>query len=146
MQSALSAQLEAATLALVGDGTLKDRLCAAFCEHLDDISELDLPEEVQEEFAAMARVMHGARALPGDSVVRASIRKLSNDQAQRYASLILRTYVLRVRELAATARTSPRSASPTREDASRESTPLALLLALENGTQGGRRPKRANRG
>jgi len=146
MQSALSAQLEAATLGLVGDGTLKDRLCAAFCDHLDDISELDLPEEVQEEFAAMARVMHGARALPGDSVVRASIRKLSNDQAQRYAGLILRTYVLRIRELAATARTSPRSANPTREDTSRESTPLALLLALENGTQGGRRPKRANRG
>ena len=40
----------------------------------------------------MARVMHGARALPGDSVVRASIRKLSNEEAQRYAGLILRSY------------------------------------------------------
>lgn len=141
MQSALSAQLEAATLALVGDGTLKDRLCVAFCDHLDDISELELPDEVQEEFAAMARVMHGARALPGDSVVRASIRKLSSEQAQRYAGLILRTYALRIRELASTARTSPRVAVETRD-----STPLALLLAVENGNQGGTRPKRASRG
>jgi hypothetical protein len=145
MQSALSAQLEAATLELVGDGTLKDRLCAAFCDHLDDISELDLPESVQEEFAAMARVMHGARALPGDSVVRASIRKLSNEEAQRYAGLILRTYALRIRELASTARTSPRAASAPREGTARESTPLALLLALGSGTEGGTRPKRASR-
>ena len=144
MHTALSAQLEAAALGLVGDGTLKDRLCAAFCDHLDDISEPDLPEEVQEEFAAMVRVMHGARALPGDSVVRASIRKLSNEEAQRYAGLILRTYALRIRELASTARSSPR-ASATREGTSRESTPLALLLALGNGTEGGTRPKRASR-
>jgi hypothetical protein len=142
MQSALSAQLEAATLALVGDGTLKDRLCAAFCDHLDDIAEAELPEEVQEDFAAMARVMHGARALPGDSVVRASIRKLSSEEAQRYAGLILRTYALRIRELASTARTSPRAAN-----APREGTPLAALLALESGaSRGGTRPKQASRG
>jgi hypothetical protein len=141
MQSALSAQLEAAALLLVGDGTLKDRLCAAFCDHLDDIVELELPEEVQEEFAAMTRVMHGARALPGDSVLRASIRKLSSEEAQRYAGLILRTYALRIRQLAATARSSPRTAS-----APPESTPLAALLALEGGSRGGTRSKQASRG
>ena len=140
MQSALSAQLEAAALLLVGDGTLKDRLCAAFCDHLDDIVELELPEEVQEEFAAMTRVMHGARALPGDSVLRASIRKLSSEEAQRYAGLILRTYGLRIRELAATARSSPRTAS-----APPETTPLAALLALEGGSRGGTRSKQAGR-
>lgn len=141
MQSVLSAQLEAAALALVGDGTLKDRLCAAYCDHLDDISEQDLPDEVQEEFAAMARVMHSTRALPGDSVVRASIRKLSNEEAQRYAGLILRAYGLRIRELAATARTAPRAASTPLE-----STPLAALLALESGPRSGTRPKQASRG
>jgi len=145
MQSVLSAQLEAAALALVGDGTLKDRLCAAYCDHLDDISEQDLPDEVQEEFAAMARVMHSTRALPGDSVVRASIRKLSNEEAQRYAGLILRTYGQRIGALAATARTAPRAAS-----APLESTPLVALLALESGTQrhtrSSTRPKQVSRG
>ena len=98
MHSALSAQLEAAVLALVGHGALKDRLCAAYCDHLDDIREQDLPEEVQREFSLMSRAMHAARALPGDSVVRASVRKFSNEQAQAFAALIVRTYVLRVQE------------------------------------------------
>ena len=98
MHSALSSQLEAAVLALVGHGALKDRLCSAYCDHLDDIREQDLPEEVQREFSAMSRAMHGARALPGDSVVRASVRKFSNEQAQGFAALIVRTYVLREEE------------------------------------------------
>ena len=146
MQSELSAQLEAAALALVGDGTLKDRLCAAFCDHLDDVAAAQLPDEVQEEFSAMVRAMHAARALPGDSVVRASVRKLSSEQAQRYAGLILRSYGLRIRELAATARISPRAASAARESTPLESTPLVALLALEGGTRGGTRTKQASRG
>src|SRR5438045_2039477 len=99
MHSAISAQLEAAVLTLVGHGALKDRLCAAYCDHLDDLRDQDLPEEVQAEFSAMSRAMHGARALPGDSVVRASVRKFSNQQAQAYAALIVRGYVLRVQGL-----------------------------------------------
>jgi hypothetical protein len=139
MHSALSAQLEAAVLTLVGNGTLKDRLCAAYCDHLDDIREQDLPEEVQAEFSAMSRAMHGARALPGDSVVRASVRKLSTEQAQGFAALIVRSYVVRVRELATT------PVGPARlGTAARNPPPLATLLALE-GTSGGpvHHPKRA---
>ena len=128
MHSALSAQLEAAVLALVGHGALKDRLCAAYCDHLDDIREQDLPEEVQREFSLMSRAMHAARALPGDSVVRASVRKFSNEQAQAFAALIVRTYVLRVQNLAATPVGPARLASP-----SREVPALPALLALEGG-------------
>ena len=139
MHSVLSAQLEAAVLTLAGHGTLKDRLCAAYCDHLDDIREQDLPEEVQAEFSAMSRAMHGARALPGDSVVRASVRKFSTEQAQAFAALIVRSYVLRVRELAAT------PVGPARLGTSaRNPPPLAALLALE-GSSGGavHHPKRA---
>ncbi len=103
MHSKLTGQLEAAVLTLVGHGALKDRLCASYCDHLDDIRQQDLPEEVQSEFSAMSRAMHGARALPGDSVVRASVRKFSIEQAQGFAALIVRTYVLRMQSLAATA-------------------------------------------
>ena len=140
MHSAISSQLEAAVLALVGHGALKDRLCTAYCEHLDGVGEQDLPEELQDEFAAMTRVMHGARALPGDSVVRASIRKLSNDEAERYAALIVRLHSLRVQELAATQRTVPRTLSPPLE-----TTPLAALLALEGGSRRSARTKQASR-
>jgi hypothetical protein len=129
MHSALSAQLEAAVLALVGHGALKDRLCAAYCDHLDDIREQDLPEELQREFSLMSRAMHAARALPGDSVVRASVRKFSNEQAQAFAALIVRTYVLRVQTLAATPVGPARLASP-----ARDVPPLPALLALEGGS------------
>ena len=129
MHSALSKQLEAAVLALVGHGVLKDRLCAAYRDHLDDIREHDLPEQVQGEFAAMSRAMHSARALPGDSVVRASVRKFSNEQAQGFATLIVRTYVLRLQAVAAT------PVGPARlGHATRDAPPLAALLGLKGSS------------
>jgi hypothetical protein len=135
MHSALSKNLESAVLELVGNGALKDRLYAAWCKHLDGIDLQDLPGETQEDYAAMVRVMHGARALPGDSVVRASIRKFSNEEAARYAALVLRVWRLRVQELAATPRAPARSAA----SAPAEATPLAALLTLESSTRIGAR-------
>lgn len=132
MRSVLSTQLEAAVLTLAGHGALKDRLCAAYCDHLDDIKEQDLPEEVRREFGLMSRAMHGARALPGDNVVRASVRKFSNDEAQKFAALIVRTHVLRIQGLAATPKGPARLANP-----SRNATSLAALLALEGGSSSG---------
>ena len=128
MHSALSTQLEAAVQTLVGHGALKDRLCAAYGDHLDDLREHELPEEVQREFAAMSRAMHAARALPGDSVVRASVRKFSNEQAQAYAALIVRAYVLRAQSLAATPVGQARVGSSARNAAA-----LPALLALDGG-------------
>ncbi len=138
MHSKLTTQLEAAVLTLVGHGALKDRLYAAYCDHLDDLRQQDLPEEVQSEFSSMSRAMHGARALPGDSVVRASVRKFSIEQAQAFAALIVRTYVLRMQGLAATPVGPARLA-----DAARNTPPLAALLALEGGGGGAARAKRA---
>ena len=37
-------------------------------------------------------LMQRARALPGDDVVKASVRKLSNEEARRYAELVVRLY------------------------------------------------------
>ena len=126
MHSAFSKQLEAAVLTLVGHGALKDRLCAAFCDHLDDLKDHELPAEVRVEFASMSRAMHSARALPGDSVVRASVRKFSNEQAQSFASLIVRTYVLNLQALIASPVGPARLGS-----SSRNAPPLAALVAFE---------------
>ena len=88
----LTARLEAAALSLTGPGHIKDRLFEAYCRHLEDIQESDLPVELRMQFAAMIQALHRARALPGDHVVRASVRKLSNDEARRYAELVVRLY------------------------------------------------------
>ncbi len=87
----LSTRLEAAALSMTGPGTIKDRLLDA-CSHLEDVQESDLPGALGAEFAEMIQALHRASALPGDDVVKASVRKLSNEEARRYAELVVRLY------------------------------------------------------
>jgi hypothetical protein len=88
----LRARLEAAALSLAGQGHIKDRLFDAYCRHLEDIEQSEVPAELSREFGDMIQALHRAQALPGDDVVKASVRKLSNDQACRYAELVVRLY------------------------------------------------------
>lgn len=88
----LSARLEAAALSLAGPGHIKDRLLDAYCSHLQDVQESDVPGEYEIEFAEMIDALHRAPALPGDDVVKASVRKLSNEEACHYAELVVRLY------------------------------------------------------
>jgi hypothetical protein len=90
----LSARLEAAALSLAGPGHIKDRLLEAYSRHLQDIQDSDLPGEFALEYAEMIHALHRAPALPGTDVVRASVRKLSNEEACHYAELIVRLYGL----------------------------------------------------
>jgi hypothetical protein len=87
----LNRRLEAAVLSLTGQGPIKDRLSAAYCSYLEDIVVSELPA-LGEEFGAMIQALHRAQPLPGESVVRASVRKLSNQEACNYAGLVVRLY------------------------------------------------------
>lgn len=118
----LCKRLEAATLSLTGTGSIKDRLIDAYAGHLADLGADDMPPDVQVEFDDMVHALHRADALPGDDVIKASVRKLSNDDARRYATLVVRLY-----GMLAGARQqlgNPRGA--------RALAPLARLLAVEN--------------
>jgi hypothetical protein len=88
----LSARLEAAALSLAGPGHIKDRLLDAYSRHLQDIQESDLPGDYSLEFAEMIHALHRAPALPGGDVIKASVRKLSNEEACHYAELVVRLY------------------------------------------------------
>jgi hypothetical protein len=88
----LTARLEAAALSLAGPGNIKERLTDAYCRHLEGIHESDLPSELSLQFGDMIQALHRVRALPGDDVVKASVRKLSNHEACRYAELVVRLY------------------------------------------------------
>ena len=146
MNSALAEQLEAAVTALAAQGALKDRLAQAWCSHLETIDAQDLPLESQQDFSEMSKSIHGARVLPGDNIVRASVRKLSNEEAERFAALIVRIYGLamssrpQVETIASTLRSAARNGA-----AARSAAPLAALLALDGGA-GSARPKHANGG
>jgi len=91
MMTDLNGRLEAAVLSLTGQGPIKERLSAAYCTYLQDIPATDLPT-LGAEFSQMIQALHRAEALPGDDVVRASVRKLSNKEACDYAELLVRLY------------------------------------------------------
>jgi hypothetical protein len=88
----LTDRLESAAVCLAGPGTIKDRLLEAYGKCLADLTEEDFPKELRADFAELARALHRERALPGESVVRASVRKLSPEEARRYTTLIVRAY------------------------------------------------------
>lgn len=141
MNDSLADQLEAAVIALTAHGSLKDRLSAACCDHLQGIDAPDLPLEAQQDFTELSKAMHTARALPGDNVVRASVRKFSNDEAQRYAAMIIRLYGLAMQNQTEALKMPARIGGPAR--AAPPLAPLAALLALEGGNQANARTKRA---
>lgn len=127
MNLALTRKLEAAVTILTGHGALKDRLALAYSKYLEHLEQQELPEATQREFAELSLAMHRARALPGDTIVRASIRKLSNEEAESYASLAVRMYGLHMADLAA-------AQAPVHSASARSATPLAALLTLESST------------
>ncbi len=90
MSSTPQDRLVAAVAALCGHGPLKDRLAVAWSTHLESLDPLLLPEDVRAEFILLGALLHSARALPGDTVVRASVRKLSHVEAGQCADFIAR--------------------------------------------------------
>jgi hypothetical protein len=90
--ASLSERLEAAAFALAGSEPIRDRLAIAWSKHLSDLEARDFPRDVRNEFEELLRALNRERALPGDTVLKASLRKLSTIEASRYAKLIIRTY------------------------------------------------------
>ncbi len=93
--------LQRAAVRLSQDGSIKDRLADAYATHLDELDADDLPEGVRNEFAAMCEALHRERPLSRESVIRASIRKMSNEEAGCYAALVVRLFAVVARSEAA---------------------------------------------
>jgi hypothetical protein len=90
--SALLEQFEGAVRILIGDGPVKLRLVRAYSEYLEDLLDLELPvsgSELQELHAALHRVTPRGNETP----VKASVQKMSADEAAWHAGTILRLYV-----------------------------------------------------
>jgi hypothetical protein len=84
-------KLQGATLSLTRSGTLKDRLTDAYRNHLARLDETELPKELRDDF----RILHNTvtREPPlvrGDDAFRATIRKMSNGEAEEVASWVVK--------------------------------------------------------
>ena len=83
-----------AALELVRSTPIKQRLISAYRRHLAALPEDQLPSEVRESFGHVMRVLRGVQPLPGEDAVAASVRKMSNQEADECASLIVEIFGL----------------------------------------------------
>ena len=83
-----------ATLELVRSTPIKQRLISAYRRHLALFPEEQLPGEVREPFGQVMRCLRGVQPLPGEDAVAASVRKMSNQEADECAALIVEIFGL----------------------------------------------------
>ena len=84
---------EAATLSLTKAAPIKDRIAQAYKNYLVYVHEEDLPNDVCEEFRALTDTLTRVDPeLRGDDSVRATIRKMSNNDAEMAASAVVRMF------------------------------------------------------
>jgi len=116
--------LHFATLELVRSTPIKQRLVCAYRRHLVTLPEDQLPSEVRESFSRLMDSMRGVQPLRGEDAVAASVRKMSNQEADDSAALIVEIFGITCRVLLNAARASAavvqlhsadREASPERE-------------------------------
>ena len=81
-----------ATLELVRSAPIKQRLISAYRRHLSDLQEEQLPGEIREPFGQVQRSLSGVPPLRGEDAVAASVRKMSNHDADECAALIVEIF------------------------------------------------------
>ncbi len=79
--------------ALIGDGPVKQRLASAYAQHLADLSDADLPAALCRDFGELQAVMSRVAPVGTESRTRATVQKMSADEAAGHAATILKLYI-----------------------------------------------------
>lgn len=90
----IQASFQAAVEILVGDGSVKKRLCVAFEEHLISLDEADLPAGLRENYQELHMALQKARPVGPQSCVEATVRKMSVAEASRHAVAIFSMHLV----------------------------------------------------
>lgn len=96
--------LHFATLELVRSTPIKQRLISAYRRHLASVAEDQLPNEARDSFRQVMRSLAGVQPLRGEDAVAASVRKMSNQEADDCAALIVEIFGLMCQAEAITTR------------------------------------------
>jgi hypothetical protein len=81
-----------ATLELVRSTPIKQRLICAYRRHLAAISTEQLPPDIRESFAQIMGNLCVVQPMRGEDAVAASVRKMSNQEADDCAALIVELF------------------------------------------------------
>ena len=91
-------KFQAATVSLARSGSIKDRLADAYRNHLSELAEDELPREIRDEFRSVTEALTREPPLSrGEDAIRATLRKMSNDEADRVASSVVHMFSVVVR-------------------------------------------------
>jgi hypothetical protein len=91
-------QLEGAAVSLACAGSIKDRLTDAFRNHLAQLNAEELPDPLRAQYRACHEALTRERPERGEDAVRATVRKMSNSEADAVASSVVRLYGAFARE------------------------------------------------
>jgi len=83
-----------------GSGSIKDRLADAFRKHLVQVDVEELPEALRAPLRACRETLTRERPLRGEDAVRATVRKMSSQEADEVAADVVRLYGALARETA----------------------------------------------
>jgi hypothetical protein len=86
--------LHSATLELVRSTPIKQRLVAAYRRHLSAILEDQLPAEARSSFTKVMGMLAGVQPQRGEDAVTASVRKMSAQETDDCAALIVEIFGL----------------------------------------------------
>ena len=102
--------LQGAALTLSRGGSIKERLADAYDRHLMQIDADDLPDPWRDEFLMLCCALRREPPLPRESPIRATVRKMSNEEAERHAAQVVAIFAAVARQSAGQAvRRTPRS-------------------------------------
>jgi hypothetical protein len=85
-------QLEGAVLSLTRSGAIKDRLSDAYRNHLAHVDAAALPDAARTDFCTCRDALTRQHPLRGEDAVRATVRKMSNEEAEALAQSVVRLY------------------------------------------------------
>lgn len=74
---------------MAGNGNVKQRLVQAYEENLQNIECDDLPAAARQPYADLRAMMQTVAPLNGEGPIRATVRKMSADDADRCARLMV---------------------------------------------------------
>jgi len=93
-----------ATLELVRSTPIKQRLICAYRRHLVALRPEHVPDEVRGSYVQVTRALSGVQPLRGEDAVAASVRKMSVQDADDCAALIVEIFGMMCRRHAEAAR------------------------------------------
>ena len=86
--------LHFATLELVRSTPIKQRLICAYRRYLTSVPADEIPTEARESYGQVMRSLCGVQPLRGEDAVAASVRKMSNQEADECAAQIVEIFGL----------------------------------------------------